>query len=67
MAACDLPGEFEVRPGPRLVVGPGAVGRLGALARQLGAGRAVVVSDPGIVAAGHTAAAVESLAAAGVV
>jgi alcohol dehydrogenase len=66
MAACDLPGEFEVRPGPRLVVGFGALGRLGTLARELGAVRALVVSDPGIVAAGHTAAAVESLAESGV-
>ncbi len=66
MAACDLPGEFEVRPGPRLVVGPGTLGRLGTLARELGAVRALVVSDPGIVEAGHTDAAVESLAAAGV-
>jgi alcohol dehydrogenase len=66
MAACDLPGEFEVRPGPRLVVGRGALGRLGPLARELGAVRALVVSDPGIVEAGHTAAAVKSLAAAGV-
>jgi alcohol dehydrogenase len=66
MAACDLPGEFEVRPGPRLVVGPGTLGRLGTLARELGAVRALVVSDLGIVAAGHADAAIESLAAAGV-
>jgi len=60
------PSDFEVRPGPRLVVGPGTLGRLGSLARGLGAVRALVVSDPGIVAAGHTAGALESLAAAGV-
>ncbi len=66
MAACEMPGEFEVRPGPRIVVGPGTLGRLGALARELGAVRALVVSDPGIVEAGHTDAAVESLAEAGV-
>jgi len=66
MAARDMPGEFEVRPGPRLVIGPGTLGRLGPLARELGAVRALVVSDPGIVDAGHTDAAVESLAAAGV-
>jgi len=64
MAACDEPSTFEVRSGPRLVVGSGALGRLGALARELGAVRALVVSDPGIVAAGHTGAAVESLAKA---
>ena len=64
-AADDLTGEFEVRPGPRLVVGPGTLGRLGGLARELGAVRAIVVSDPGIVDAGHCAAATESLADAG--
>ncbi len=59
-------GDYEWRPGPRLVVGPGSLGRLGRLARDLGAARALVVSDPGIVAAGHTAAAVAALAEAGV-
>ncbi|NBT14453.1 MAG: iron-containing alcohol dehydrogenase [Planctomycetia bacterium] len=57
--------DYELRPGPRLVVGPGSLRRLGSLAHDLGATRALVASDPGIVAAGHTAAAVESLAAAG--
>ena len=66
MAACDLPGEFEVRPGPRLVVGPGTLGRLGTLARELGAVRALVVSDLGIVAAGHADAAIEGSIGAGV-
>ena len=66
MAASDEPSTFEVRPGPRLVVGSGSLRRLGTLARELGAGRALVVSDPGIVAAGHTAAALGRLAEAGV-
>jgi alcohol dehydrogenase len=57
--------DFEFRAPTRLVVGPGTVGRLGELARELGATRALVVSDPGIVAAGHTAAGLESLATAG--
>jgi alcohol dehydrogenase len=57
--------DFEFRAPTRLVVGRGAVGRLGGLARELGATRALVVSDAGIVAAGHTAAGIESLAAAG--
>jgi alcohol dehydrogenase len=56
---------FEFHPGPRLVVGSGTLGRLGELARGLGAGRALVTSDPGIVAAGHTAAGVAALQAAG--
>ena len=56
---------FEFRPGPRLVVGPGTLARLGDLARELGASRALVTSDPGIVAAGHAAAGVAALEAAG--
>ena len=66
MAARDVPADFEWRPGPRLVVGPGSVARLGALARELGGRRALVVSDPGIVEAGHAAAGQEALEAAGV-
>ena len=56
---------FEFRAPTRLVVGPGSVGRLGELVGELGASRVLVVSDPGIVAAGHTAAAIRSLDAAG--
>ena len=56
---------FEFRPGPRLVVGPGTLARLGDLARELGATRALVTSDPGIVAAGHAAAGLAALEAAG--
>jgi len=57
---------FEFRPGPRLVIGDGTLGRLGHLARELGATRALITSDPGIVAAGHAAAGMAALAAAGV-
>jgi len=57
--------SFDFRPGPRLVLGPGTLGRLGELARELGAARALVASDPGIVAAGHAAAGVAALHAAG--
>ena len=48
------PQPFEFRAATRLVVGAGAVGRLGVLARELGGNRALVVSDPGVVRAGHT-------------
>jgi alcohol dehydrogenase len=58
---------FEFRPGPRLVVGPGTLGRLGELARDLGGTRALVASDPGIVAVGHAAAGVAALEEAGLV
>jgi alcohol dehydrogenase len=56
---------FEYRPGPRLVVGPGTLARLGELARELGGTRALVASDPGIVAAGHAAAGVAAVEEAG--
>ena len=39
---------------------------LGELARELGAQRALVVSDPGVIAAGHTGRGIESLTAADV-
>ncbi len=50
----------------RLVFGPGELSRLGELARQCGATRALVVSDSGVVSAGHYARGVESLEAAGI-
>ncbi len=59
------PAAFDYRGGPRLVVGAGSLARLGSLARELGGTRALVASDPGIVAAGHAAAGVAALAAAG--
>jgi alcohol dehydrogenase len=46
-----LPFDFQMRT--RVVFGPGKVDTLGELAGELGARRALVVSDPGIVAAGH--------------
>jgi alcohol dehydrogenase len=57
---------FEYRAATRLVCGPGTIGRLGELARELGATRALVTSDPGIVAAGHTAAGVAAMEGAGI-
>ncbi len=57
---------FDLHAPTRLVVGPGSIARLGELARDLGATRVLVVSDPGIVDAGHTAAGVESLEAGGI-
>ena len=59
--------EFELRAPTRLVVGRGALARLGALARELGATRVLVVSDSGIVAAGHTAVGIGAIEAAGLV
>ena len=57
---------FEFRAATRLVVGRGAIARLGELARELGGTRVLVVSDPGVVRAGHTAAGLEALASSGI-
>jgi alcohol dehydrogenase len=55
--------DFEHRT--RLVFGSGEIARLGAIARELGGSRALVVSDPGVVTAGHFGRGVASLEAAG--
>jgi len=60
-----LPAAFEFRATTRLVVGAGSIARLGELANGLGAARALVVSDPGVVRAGHAAMGIESLQQAG--
>ena len=57
------PFEFETRT--RLIFGPGSSSRLGELAAELGAKRALLVSDPGIVKAKHADHGMESLEAAG--
>ena len=57
---------FEFRAATRLVVGRNAITQLGQLARELGATRALVVSDPGVGRAGHTAAGLDALAASGI-
>ena len=62
----DASAGFDFRAATRLVVGRGTVGKLGTLARDLGATRALVVSDPGVVRAGHTATGLAALAASGI-
>lgn len=56
---------FDFNPRTRIVYGPGEIELLGKLAREYGAHRVLLVSDPGIVAAGHAAKGLESLAHAG--
>ena len=58
--------SFESRPGARLLFGVDAVERLGELLRELGAGRVLLVTDPGIVAAGHAPRGADSIRAAGI-
>jgi alcohol dehydrogenase len=57
---------FDFQPRTRLVFGPGKIEALGELASELGARRALVVSDPGVIAAGHTARGMDALARAGI-
>ncbi len=60
------PLAFDHQPRTRIVFGPGVLGRLGSLARELGATCALIVTDRGIVAAGHARRATASLEEAGI-
>lgn len=55
--------DFAARP--RLVAGAGCLARLGELAREIGATRALLVTDQGIVSAGHAARVRQALETAG--
>jgi alcohol dehydrogenase len=57
--------EFDWQPRTRLIFGSGVLSRLGQTAQQLSARRALLVTDAGIVAAGHMDRARQSLQAAG--
>ncbi len=56
---------FDFQATTRLVHGAGRIVELGSLARSLGAARALLVSDAGVVRAGHAARGLASLEAAG--
>lgn len=56
---------FDHQPRPRLIFGAGVVARVGELARELGARRVLVVTDRGIVNAGHALRVEQALQAAG--
>lgn len=56
---------FDYHPRTQLVFGPGCVGRVGELARSLGAKRVLLVTDAGLVIAGHAARVEHALQAAG--
>lgn len=58
--------SFDFQPRTRVVFGAGALQRLGELAKGLGGSRALLVSDPGIVAAGHPATAMRLLQSANI-
>ena len=61
----DLLTPFDYQPRTRLVFGRGTVGRLGALAAEMGFTRPLLVADHGLVTAGHVALAERHLAGAG--
>ncbi len=52
---------FDFQLPTRIMFGPGGLSELGAAAQSLGVKRFLVVSDPGIIAAGHTPRAIELL------
>ena len=56
---------IDFQPRTRLVFGRGVVARLGELARGLKGTRVLVVSDPGVVAAGHFQRGLDALLQAG--
>ena len=56
---------FDFHTPTRVVFGPGTMNRLGELAKELGAARVLVVTDPGLEAVGHPQRALASLKTAG--
>ncbi len=62
MISGSLPlAAFDQTPRTRLVFGRGSVARLGELAREIGGTRVLLVTDRGIVTAGHAGRALDAL------
>jgi len=61
----DTVAPFDYQPRPRIVFGAGTVARAGELARELGAKKVLLVTDRGLVAAGHAPRVQDHLQAAG--
>lgn len=61
----SAPFAFDWQPRTRLIFGPDTLERVGEIVRDLGGRRVLLVTDAGIVAAGHAGRAVGFLAAAG--
>jgi alcohol dehydrogenase len=57
--------HFDHQPRTRLVFGENSINRVAEFAKELGAGRVLLVTDPGIVAAGHAGRVHQILEAAG--
>lgn len=58
--------SFDFQPRTRVVFGAGSFEQLGALARELGFRRTLLVADPGMLACGYVAEAVVLLTQAGI-
>ena len=56
---------FDFQPRPRIVFGADSVERVGELAKSLGAQNVLLVTDPGLVAAGHVKRVQKNLEAEG--
>src|SRR5262245_6785399 len=52
---------FDFHTPTRVIFGPGSLKNLGELARELGESRVLLVTDPGLEAAGHPQKAIASL------
>ena len=61
----SLLAAFDSQPRTRLIFGENSIDRVGKLARELNARRVLVVTDPGIVTAGHALRVEHALQAAG--
>ena len=61
-----MPDAFASRPAPKIVFGPGTLGELPALVREVGGTAVFLVTDTGLIRAGHAARATALLAAAGI-
>jgi alcohol dehydrogenase len=57
--------HFDYHPLTRVVFGAGTLDQLGTLARELGGNRVLVVTDPGLEAAGHPQRSLDLLKGAG--
>lgn len=61
----SVPFAFDWHPHTRLIFGPDTLAQVGDVARGLGGRRALLVTDAGIVAAGHASHAADFIKAAG--
>ena len=53
--------SFDFQPSIRIIFGENTIDKLGHFAKELGGRRGLLVSDPGLVQAGHVARALEAL------